>query len=132
MPDREVEVLVVGAGPTGLACANLLAAAGIEVLVVEREPEGAVEPRAVSSDGGRSTVRGLLGIAMEGSSVDEPWLVVDTVGDPHHERYAMHHGDPARPHVILPGPAGRCRYEFLLLPGEDAERATDFEVVRRL
>jgi 3-(3-hydroxy-phenyl)propionate hydroxylase len=244
--DREVEVLIVGAGPTGLACANLLAAAGVEVLVIEREADVAAEPRAVSiddeamrllqslglprepntaiapgtgtryygargqllaaaaaptppplghplknpidhgeftrllldalreresaevrfacglvgledggngavakldgadgeeevgarfllgCDGGRSTVRGLLGIAMEGSSVDEPWLVVDTVGDPHDERYAMHHGDPLRPHVILPGPGGRCRYEFLLLPGEDADAATDFETVRGL
>ncbi|HYC82549.1 MAG TPA: FAD-dependent oxidoreductase, partial [Solirubrobacterales bacterium] len=246
MAERETEVLVVGAGPTGLATANLLAAAGIEVTVVEREPDVAAEPRAVSvddesmrllqslgippeptaalvpgtgtryygaggqllagaasptppplghplknpidhseftrllldslrgreraevhfgcgltglelgadgavatlataageermaarfvlgCDGGRSNVRGLLGIAMRGSSVDQPWLVIDTVGDPHDERYAMHHGDPTRPHVILPGPNGRCRYEFLLLEGEDEGEATSFETARRL
>jgi 3-(3-hydroxy-phenyl)propionate hydroxylase len=58
--------------------------------------------------------------------------VVDTIRDPHDERFAMHHGDPARPHVIVPGRDGRCRYEFLLLPGEDPEAATEPEFVRAL
>ena len=71
-------------------------------------------------DGGRSTVRELLSIPMTGRSFDEVWLVVDTLEDPHDQRYGMHHGDPDRPHVIVPGKDGRCRYEFLLKPGEGA------------
>lgn len=69
-------------------------------------------------DGGRSAVRQLLGIEMSGRSHDEAWLVVDTVGDHHRERYGMHHGNPERPVVIVPGRDGRCRYEFKLREGE--------------
>lgn len=238
-------MLVAGAGPTGLALANLLGQAGIDVLVVEREPGIAETPRAVSiddeglrfvqacrlaeaatrvvvpgtgtryygadgrliahahgprpsplghpaknpidhqefqqllldglarfpnvevgfgtelegfeqdgggvqaevtrngsrelveaafllgADGGRSTVRRLLGIEMDGKSHGERWLIVDTVRDPHDQRYAMHHGDPRRPHVVVPGRAGRCRYEFLLF-GEPDEEATAPAFVERL
>ncbi|HET9078720.1 MAG TPA: bifunctional 3-(3-hydroxy-phenyl)propionate/3-hydroxycinnamic acid hydroxylase [Acidimicrobiales bacterium] len=69
-------------------------------------------------DGGRSTVRKLAGIEMDGRAFAEDWLVADTVGDPHRERYGLHHGDPARPHVIIPGRDGRCRYEFKLSASE--------------
>jgi 3-(3-hydroxy-phenyl)propionate hydroxylase len=72
----------------------------------------------VACDGGRSTVRQLLGIEMSGRSHDQTWLVVDTVGDYHRERYAMHHGNPDRPVVIVAGRGGRCRYEFRLKDGE--------------
>ncbi|WP_020419190.1 bifunctional 3-(3-hydroxy-phenyl)propionate/3-hydroxycinnamic acid hydroxylase [Amycolatopsis sp. ATCC 39116] len=84
-------------------------------------------------DGGRSTVRELLGIGMTGRSHDEVWLVADVLGDHHDQRYGMHHGDPARPHVIVPGRDGRCRYEFLLHPGEGSPgQRPDFALVRRL
>ena len=73
---------------------------------------------AIGADGGRSTVRECLGISMTGRAYDEPWLVADTLGDPHRETYGMHLGIPERPTVIIPGKDGRCRYEFLLLPGE--------------
>lgn len=69
-------------------------------------------------DGGRSTVRQILGIEMSGRSHEQTWLVVDTLGDHHRERYGMHHGNPSRPTVIVPGRDGRCRYEFRLKPGE--------------
>jgi 3-(3-hydroxy-phenyl)propionate hydroxylase len=69
---------------------------------------------------------------MRGATVDEPWIVVDVDNDPHDERYAMHHGDPRRPHVIVTGLSGRCRYELLLLPGEDPALATRFDFVREL
>jgi 3-(3-hydroxy-phenyl)propionate hydroxylase len=82
-------------------------------------------------DGGRSTVRARLGLKMAGSSFREPWIVIDTVNDPHDQRFAMHHGAPVRPHVIVPGRDGCCRYEFLLLPGE-AEEKPSFELVRTL
>ncbi|HUZ22008.1 MAG TPA: FAD-dependent monooxygenase [Acidimicrobiales bacterium] len=71
-------------------------------------------------DGGRSTVRRLSGIEMVGRRFEDEWLVVDTTSDPHGQRYAMHHGEPGRPHVVVPGRDGRCRYEFKLRPGEAA------------
>lgn len=84
-------------------------------------------------DGGRSKVRELLGIEMEGRSFPDLWLVADTLGDTHDERYGMHVGDPSRPHVIVPGQNGRCRYEFKLRPGEaTAGNTPPFELVQRL
>lgn len=83
-------------------------------------------------DGGRSTVRQSLGIRMTGMTFAEPWIVVDCIEDPHDQRFAMHHGDPRRPSVIVPGRDGRCRYEFMLLPGEDPETASSFPFVRLL
>ncbi|MEV3907372.1 bifunctional 3-(3-hydroxy-phenyl)propionate/3-hydroxycinnamic acid hydroxylase [Streptomyces canus] len=85
-------------------------------------------------DGGRSTVREQLSVPMRGRSYpDDVWLVVDTLDDPHDQRYGMHVGDPDRPLVIVPGRAGRCRYEFRLRPGECAPgTAVPFGLVRDL
>ncbi|MDN3028343.1 bifunctional 3-(3-hydroxy-phenyl)propionate/3-hydroxycinnamic acid hydroxylase [Streptomyces sp. S.PB5] len=84
-------------------------------------------------DGGRSTVRELLSIPMRGRSFPDVWLVVDTLQDTHDQRYGMHHGEPGRPVVIVPGRDGRCRYEFRLRPGEcEAGGPPPFELVRRL
>lgn len=82
---------------------------------------GAATVRAsfvLGCDGGRSSVRARLGVGMTGRSHPETWLVADVLGDPHDQRYGMHHGDPERPRVIIPGRGGRCRYEFLLHEGE--------------
>ncbi|MFG2592344.1 bifunctional 3-(3-hydroxy-phenyl)propionate/3-hydroxycinnamic acid hydroxylase [Streptomyces sp. NPDC048438] len=87
----------------------------------------------LACDGGRSTVRELRGIDMTGTSYQDVWLVADTTGDHHDERYGMHHGTPDRPTVIVPGRGGRCRYEFLLHPGEGEKGVEpDFETLRRL
>ena len=45
-----VDVIVVGAGPTGLAIANILGMHGVRTLVVERNASTVGEPRAVSID----------------------------------------------------------------------------------
>jgi 3-(3-hydroxy-phenyl)propionate hydroxylase len=88
----------------------------------------------IAADGGRSTVRQLFDISMAGRSFEDVWLVVDTVGDVRRERYGMHHGEPSRPHVIVPGLHGRCRYEFYLSPAEAAEVNDEpgFELIKRL
>ncbi|REE95660.1 bifunctional 3-(3-hydroxy-phenyl)propionate/3-hydroxycinnamic acid hydroxylase [Thermomonospora umbrina] len=84
-------------------------------------------------DGGRSTVRELRGIDMTGSSHRDVWLVADTTGDEHDERYGMHVGSPDRPTVIVPGRDGRCRYEFRLRPGEGSGGTRpDFATIKRL
>lgn len=84
-------------------------------------------------DGGRSATRLLQGGTMSGRSHRDVWMVVDTIGDTHTERFAMHHGDPRRPHVIVPGLNGRCRYEFRLFDGEgEPGTAPDFELIERL
>ncbi|MBP3035220.1 bifunctional 3-(3-hydroxy-phenyl)propionate/3-hydroxycinnamic acid hydroxylase [Arthrobacter sp. zg-ZUI100] len=96
-------------------------------------PEQFTAQYVLGSDGGRSIVRELFGNDMTGRSYKDVWLVADTLEDPHTERYGMHHGDPTRPHVIVPGLGGRCRYEFLLFDGE-SEPGTPppFELIRKL
>ncbi|MGZ4790482.1 MAG: bifunctional 3-(3-hydroxy-phenyl)propionate/3-hydroxycinnamic acid hydroxylase [Ilumatobacteraceae bacterium] len=89
-----------------------------------RGSDGSYTVRAdwvVGCDGGRSTTRELLGVRMRGLTFEQPWIVVDTVDDPNRHRYSKHHLDPQRPFVVVPGRNGRCRYEFMLLPGESAE-----------
>jgi 3-(3-hydroxy-phenyl)propionate hydroxylase len=49
-PRTHWPVIIVGAGPTGLTLAGLLARYGLEVLVIERNPQTVQEPRAVSID----------------------------------------------------------------------------------
>ncbi|MEU8898703.1 bifunctional 3-(3-hydroxy-phenyl)propionate/3-hydroxycinnamic acid hydroxylase [Nocardia sp. NPDC048505] len=84
-------------------------------------------------DGGRSITRLGQGIEMTGRSYPDVWLVADTLDDPHTERFAMHHGDPARPHVIVPGLDGRCRYEFRLFDGEGSPaEPPSFDLIRAL
>ncbi|KUN58552.1 bifunctional 3-(3-hydroxy-phenyl)propionate/3-hydroxycinnamic acid hydroxylase [Streptomyces griseorubiginosus] len=99
--------------------------------------DGPVEELDVSyvlgCDGGRSTVRDLLSVPMQGRSFPDVWLVADTLEDTHDQRYGMHHGDPDRPGVIVPGQDGRCRYEFRLKPGEcEAGTSPPFALVREL
>jgi 3-(3-hydroxy-phenyl)propionate hydroxylase len=48
--DKVWPVVIVGAGPTGLTVANLLARYGVDVLLVERNATTVQEPRAVSID----------------------------------------------------------------------------------
>ena len=46
----DTDILVVGAGPTGLVLSNILGAYGIECILVEKNPSTGKEPRAVSVD----------------------------------------------------------------------------------
>lgn len=48
--DSHYPVVIVGAGPTGLTLANLLARYGVRLLLVERSETTVQEPRAVSID----------------------------------------------------------------------------------
>lgn len=83
----------------------------------------------LACDGGRSTVRRELGVPMDGRSFEDVWLVADTVRDPHRQRYGMHHGDPDRPRVVIPGRDGRCRYEMKLAPSEGEPTGRDLEAL---
>ena len=83
----------------------------------------------VGCDGGRSTIRGLLGVKMQGESFSDRWLVVDTANDPHNDRYAIHVGNPHRPHVIVAGRSATCRYEFLLKDSEAPDDVIDHDLL---
>jgi 3-(3-hydroxy-phenyl)propionate hydroxylase len=78
----------------------------------------------VGCDGARSTVRKQLGIEMHDLQFEEPWLVVDLVLRPGVEppaELALQVCDPARPTTLVPMPAPRFRFEFMLLDGDDPE-----------
>ncbi|MGH9108485.1 MAG: bifunctional 3-(3-hydroxy-phenyl)propionate/3-hydroxycinnamic acid hydroxylase [Acidimicrobiales bacterium] len=112
----ETELCGLAQDADGVTC-RLRTADGTVVTVRSRA--------VVGCDGGKSTVRRELGIRMLGESFDDVWLVADTVRDPHRQRYGMHHGDPHRPHVIIPGREGRCRYEMKLAPEEAGPHGPD-------
>ena len=78
----------------------------------------------VACDGARSTARRLLGVTMDDLQFEEPWLVLDLIlhpGAPEPCTVTLQVCDPARPHTLVPMPAPRFRFEFMLLPGEDPE-----------
>lgn len=80
----------------------------------------------VACDGGRSPIRSQLGIALEGTTQAQKWIVVDIVNSKiPPEKFAEFHCNGTRPVVVVPGVKGRRRYEFMLLPGETAGQVTD-------
>ena len=86
----------------------------------------------VACDGGRSPVRSQLGIPLEGSTQTEQWIVIDLVNTGAHDRFAEFHCNGTRPAVVVPGVKGRCRFEFMLLPGEAADEMTSADAVADL
>ena len=102
-------------------------------------PQDATRVRArwlVACDGGRSFVRGSLGIKMTGKSFPEPWLVVDIKAKHgaadcfRHIPYFNFYCDPERPTVSCPQPKGHHRFEFMLMPGQTREYMEDPATVR--
>lgn len=81
----------------------------------------------VGCDGARSFTRHIVDTTMHDLEFEEPWLVVDLVLKPGAiERaslpgHALQVCDPNRPHTVVPMPAPRFRFEFMLLPGESAD-----------
>lgn len=96
------------------------------------EEEIAADWRA-ACDGASSGVRASLGIALEGASFEERWLICDLDDQPNPERHTTVFCDSARPAILLPGPQDTRRCEFKLLPGEtDAELLDEATVARLL
>ena len=108
---------------------------GVHVFCTDNNGED-LEIRAdylVGCDGGRSTVRSLLGIEMRGESNPLPWLVIDTkdptiAGQPDCRFYC----DPSRPGMTLRKHHGERRWEWMLMPGEDRESLLDDKKIREI
>jgi 3-(3-hydroxy-phenyl)propionate hydroxylase len=108
---------------------------GTELHRLRQDPDGATlslidehgrrhEVRAdyvIAADGGRSPVRGRLGIPLEGSTHPRKWVVIDCANDPLDAPYTALHCDPRRPYVCAHLPDDHRRWEFMLFPGEDAD-----------
>lgn len=86
----------------------------------------------VGSDGGRSTVRELIGVPLEGATEPVKWLVVDVEGDQLDAPYSAVYCDPDRPVLTIPLPYRHRRFEFRLRDGEDEAAAVLPEHVRGL
>jgi 2-polyprenyl-6-methoxyphenol hydroxylase-like FAD-dependent oxidoreductase len=73
-PIRRVPVVIVGAGPTGITAATLLAQYGLECLVLDRWPGVYPQPRAVHLDDEIYRVIARLGIAEEFAAISRPTI----------------------------------------------------------
>jgi 3-(3-hydroxy-phenyl)propionate hydroxylase len=82
----------------------------------------------IACDGGSSTVRGLLGAAVEDLDFDEPWLVVDVRvnarGLAKLPSVSVQYCEPERPCTLVIGPGDHRRWEISLKPDEVLEPAT--------
>ena len=100
------------------------------------DPEGRrVEVRAgflAACDGGRSTVRKLLGVELAGSSFNERWLVIDCVNDSDETPASIAYCDHRRPAITIPGPGRTRRWEFLLKRDEDEADRLAVGTIREL
>ncbi len=100
-------------------------------------PHGSEEIRArflIGADGARSAVRAAAGIEFDDLHFDEQWLVIDVfVHDAERlPKVNLQICDPLRPTTCVLMGAGRHRWEFMLKPGETAERILDDGVIAGL
>lgn len=93
MSERVVPVVIVGAGPTGLAAATLLAQYGVECLIFERWEGVYAQPRAVHLDGEIHRIVAHLGIAEDFAAISRPCLGLRLV-DRNMRVLAEFHRDP--------------------------------------
>jgi 3-(3-hydroxy-phenyl)propionate hydroxylase len=74
MNAADVPVVVVGAGPTGVTAATLLAGYGVDVLILDRWEGVYPQPRAVHMDDESMRILGRLGIAEQFAAISRPAL----------------------------------------------------------
>ncbi|WP_436530589.1 bifunctional 3-(3-hydroxy-phenyl)propionate/3-hydroxycinnamic acid hydroxylase [Actinoplanes sp. HUAS TT8] len=94
---EHVPVVIVGAGPTGLTAAIMLARRGVECLVLERFPEPYPLPRAVHFDDEVFRILAGLGLADELRKISRPAPGMQLV-DPALRPLATFTRDPVGPH----------------------------------
>ena len=95
----------------------------------------------VGCDGARSIVRRFMGVELQDLRSHQRWIVIDMLLDapPDGLEHAMDEAgriidavqycDPARPATYIPMPGRRHRWEFMLMPGDDATSITRPEAI---
>ncbi|NYE19658.1 bifunctional 3-(3-hydroxy-phenyl)propionate/3-hydroxycinnamic acid hydroxylase [Microbacterium immunditiarum] len=89
-------------------------------------------PYAIGADGGKSFVRQVIGVEMEGDTAPMKWLVVDIAPDTWDAPYSAVFTSPRRPAMTIPLPFGYRRFEFKILDGEDPETMAEPASVEKL
>ncbi len=101
-----------------------------------RQPSGElVQIRArfvVGVDGGRSTVRDLIYVELEGTTEPTKWLVVDVADDELDAPYSAVYCSSDSPTLMVPLPYRHRRFEFRLRAGDDETAVIEPEHVRQL
>ncbi|MCZ4314827.1 bifunctional 3-(3-hydroxy-phenyl)propionate/3-hydroxycinnamic acid hydroxylase [Comamonadaceae bacterium G21597-S1] len=107
-----------------------------KVVLSARDSDGAelevVCAYAVGADGGRSTVRGQIGVELTGQTDAFRWLVVDVENDRLHAPFSGVYCDPQRPHMSIDLPYGFRRFEFMLQPDDDEQQVQSEQHLARL
>jgi len=87
----------------------------------------------LNGDGGRSSVRQGLGVAMTGERLPQQWLVIDTV-DTHlgDEPACRFYCDPQRPAMTIIRPGAERRWEWMLVGDERGEDMLEDGRIREL
>lgn len=93
--DEAYRVVIVGAGPTGITAATLLAQHGIETLILDRWAQVYPQPRAVHLDDEVYRIVHRLGIAEEFAKISRPALGLRLL-DPRLTVLAEFQRDPTR------------------------------------
>lgn len=112
---HSVDILIVGAGPTGLTLANILGQAGIRTLIIDRKPSTVAEPRAVSIDDESLRTMQFIGL-------DQPVLKDVVLG------YGVHYFTRPGGHCFGKVEPTRSEYGF---PRRNAFRQPLFEATLR-
>lgn len=86
----------------------------------------------VAADGGRSALRDMLGITLQGRTHAIKWVVIDVRNAPLEAPYTALNCDPQRPNVCIYLPYGYRRWEFMVFAHEDEQAIAAPESVRRL
>ncbi|UVH55606.1 bifunctional 3-(3-hydroxy-phenyl)propionate/3-hydroxycinnamic acid hydroxylase [Variovorax paradoxus] len=97
----------------------------------ESGPSVTVARWVIACDGGRSKVRDLLKITLDGKTYPERWLIVDLAERKLPLRHTSTYCDPRRPAIRLPGPRGSLRYEFMLREDDRDEDVLSEQTFRR-
>jgi 3-(3-hydroxy-phenyl)propionate hydroxylase len=86
----------------------------------------------IGCDGANSQVRQSLGIAFQGRSYHQDWLIVDAKNVPNPIDHVEFTCNPKRPSPRMVAPGGRQRWEFMLAPHESRQDMEKPENIRRL